>query len=373
MPPSFPRRFLMKALLTLTAALGTAAAQEATILPTRAGPEDMELIPWGPAGNHALITATARRLPWQKQPQGALEIHEIGGAPAFTPLPDVYPGGEWKPLAVWLVQRASLPGSRGPAKDRDLLYVLNDTMPQALKGSQVEIFELQAATKTLKHLRTLGPSPLLTSPNSLVATRDGTVYISNFSLFGNSKLKVNTQITSAAAAPEKPEKNTLACYRPQEQTWRVVATGINGANGLCLTPDEKHLLCNAYHAKQVLDFTRDPTTDSLTNCAIALDRLSFYPDNLKLLPSGEYCAAGQTNFLTTALHFLTATAYPTGGSAVSFTYTPGRQGQAKITRCWKDAMRRDKRCTSTAIPHGGHLYLSHIIKPGVMRVVVSQE
>lgn len=370
MPPSLLRRFLMKALLTLTAALGAASAQEATLLPTRAGPEDMELIPWGPAGHHALITATARRLPWQKKPQGALEIHEIGGASTFTPLPGVYPHGAWKPLAVWRVQGATLPGSPGQMKD--LLYVLNDTVPSAkgMKGSQVEIFELQATTKTLTHLRTLGPCPLLTSPNSLVATRDGTVYISNFSLFGNRKLKVNTQITPEAVAPEKPEKNTLVCYRPQEQTWRVVATGINGANGLCLTPDEKHLLCNAYHAKQVLDFTRDPATGHLTNCDIVFDKLAFFPDNLKLLPSGEYCAAGQTNFITTALHFLTVATFPTGGSAVSFTYTPGH-AQAQRTRCWRETMRGDKRCTSTAIPHGGHLYLSHIIKPGVMRVVVS--
>ncbi|WP_176159353.1 SMP-30/gluconolactonase/LRE family protein [Prosthecobacter debontii] len=345
-----------------------AATPSQTLLPTGPGPEDMELIPWGPAGGQALITATARRLPWQKQPQGALEIHEIGGAPTFTPLPGVYPHGAWKPLAVWRVQGATLPGSPGQVKD--LLYVVNATVPKGMKGSQVEIFELQAATKTLTHLRTLGPSPLLTSPNSLVATRDGTVYISNFNLFGNRKLKVNTQITPEAAAPEKPERNTLVCYRPQEQTWRVVATGINGANGLCLTPDEKHLLCNAYHAKQVLDFTRDPATGRLTNGDIVFDKLAFFPDNLKLLPSGEYCAAGQTNFITTALHFLTVATYPTGGSAVSFTYTPGH-AQAQRTRCWRETMRGDKRCTSTAIPHGGHLYLSHIIKPGVMRVVVS--
>lgn len=87
----------------------------------------------------------------------------------------------------------------------------------------------------------------LNSPNDVVVKSDGTIW------FSDPPYGINTDYEGGRQAPELP----AAVYRldPADGTLDVVADDFRGPNGLCFSPDERHL----YIAETGLQFDADPT------------------------------------------------------------------------------------------------------------------
>lgn len=328
------------------------------------GPEDLTAITWG--GKPALITGTVTRLLSFTPQAGRLEVYEPGKGTTFTPVACKYPEG-FTPVGLHVVASSTLPGFVG----KQLLYVANAKPEGAKKSGSVEVFEI--TDKHISYLATLGPSPLLQGPNGITVTRDGTVYVTTFALFP-SKNAVVKIVEPGQPEANKGAKNTIICFKPTGKgsrysgEWRVVATGVNGANGLALTGDDKVLLCNAYHSHCVYAFHRRPTDGGFSSLPTAvLEGLKFGPDNLKALAGDEFSTAGQKSFWCTAGHFITQGCWPAHGGAVSFKL---KGGGAEITADWTEIMSRDGRCPSTVLPFHGKAYVSHIVRSGIFEIPV---
>lgn len=307
----------------------------------------------------ALVTATAtRKLGRNDKPGGSLEVHRLDGAAAFTPVASG-PPQPWNPLGLHVVPKSQAPGFQG----KQLLYVSGITC-----HARVEVFEVLDDGQ-LKHCTTLAPLPLSQGKgfNSLVATRDGTVYGSVFHLLPQKRNVVSTHIPAGEA--QTPADNVILRFTPTgshgEGRWDKVAQGLNGANGLALSADEKWLLCSNYYNKAVLAFPRVASTGALNAPSVALSKLPFYPDNIKTLPDGSFCVAGQRSVVASFFHLCLGGRTPCRGAAYSFTWD-GKAGHK--THDWTDVMKADTGLPSTFLPLGPKGYIGHTRRPGIIEV-----
>lgn len=373
-------------LLILIGLLPLSAMAQSRILSSGPGPEDLEFMDWG--GRPALITATVTRLGLGKKSPGRLEVHVLGSDSGFLPQPCAYPPG-WKPVGLSVLPRSRAPGLAG----RQLVYVINVAPSGGLKGGQVEVFEIRGTA--VHYLGHLGFSPLLAEANALVADADGTVYVSLFNTLPCREPKLTLPAADSVEA-HTARKNAIACYTPgpdardalssaaPEATapvrvfslrprWRIVAAGVRGANGLALTPDGRHLLCNVYHNRQVIAFPRQGDDSLREPFSIpGLDDLPFGPDNLKALPDGRYTTAGQRSFSLSAVHFLSFGSLPTSaGDALTFRLTPDLRLDGKPLS-WRASLKGDGHAPSTVLPadHLGHPfgYTSHILHRDIRQI-----
>lgn len=361
-PPRLLTACLAAAVSLAMHASSTASETKLTLIPSGPGPEDIALIDW--QGQPAIITASVSRPPSIFKNAGGLEVFVIGQGDRFLPLVSGCPQG-FNPAGVSSVLRSSAPGWEG----KQLVYVTNQS-PQGHRGmGAVEVFEVVG--RSISHLATLGPSPLLLQLNGIVAAKDGTVYATRFKLLPGTDGAPRV-VKSGSADAEKTHLNSIVCFTPATNskhagngTLHVVARGINGANGLALTEDGRTLFCASYHSKEVLLFEREPKGGKLAPPRVVLKDLAFHPDNLKGLTGGLFTATGQKSPLATLFHFLTFGLTPSKGAAVTFSL---KDGKAVIEHDWTRQMKHDGRAPSTVLPHNDQAFIAHIRRSGIGRI-----
>ncbi|WP_265593395.1 SMP-30/gluconolactonase/LRE family protein [Verrucomicrobium sp. BvORR034] len=346
------------------------------------GPEDLDLIEW--KGRTALLTATYSRARFPKEPHpkprvGALEIY-LPGEERFKPAPMASkPLEHFAPVGLSVVRNSLAPGLEG----KQLAYVTNAYPGKGLlaKGGSVEVFEVDDEAGQVKHLGTLGNvydvcdgrSELLHKINGITASRDGTVYATTFGTFP-SRSGETQLIEPASPAGQKRTINSIVCFTPNKDdatkgSWGVVASGINGANGLALSPGETLLYCNAYHGRQILAFERNEQPGGgLKKChGVVYRGLPFRPDNLKCPPNGELWCTGQRSPVPTFLHLLSGARLPSRGGVARLHWDAG-QFKLRHDAEWLKDLDGDKHAPSVALPLGDAFYLGHIMHSGVTEV-----
>lgn len=340
------------------------------------GPEDLDLIEW--KGRTALLTATYSRANFPKEPHpkprvGALEIY-LPGEDRFQPAPMASkPLEHFAPVGLSVIRNSLAPGLEG----KQLAYVTNAYPGKGLlaRGGSVEIFEVDDDAGHVKHLGTLGGgrSKLLHKINGITASRDGTVYATTFGTFP-AKAGEAELLEPNSPAGQTRTINSIVCFTPDKAdatkgTWGVVASGINGANGLALSPGETLLYCNAYHGRQILAFERyEQPGGELKKChGVVYRGLPFRPDNLKCPPNGDLWCTGQRSPVPTFLHLLSGARLPSRGGVARLHWDAGHF-KLRHDAEWVKDLDVDTHAPSVAVPLGDAFYLGHIMHAGVTEV-----
>lgn len=356
----FIRSWRRAASLGLLAISHTACYSGRTLLTGR-GPEDLALVTID--GQSAIVTATAFRTGRPCVPGSRLELYRPGPGSSFRPVYVAPPGwagqpADFVPLALYAVDSSRAAGRHG----RQLVYVLNTRRPKTERN--VLVFEVGA--EAFLPVDTLPLTNLLPQANGLAVSRDGVVYVSNFRMldsFHHHPRAVRGQYEGKLA-------NTVVAFLPDAHPtphhkgrWQVVAAGSNGANGLALTPDDRFLLVNAYHARRIDAFTRnaDGTLAATVTPVLRKSELKgCHPDNLKPVPrTNTLVVAGQRNRFWTGLRFLLPF-IPVRGRAYEFAWN------GSATHLIRHNLRGDTKSPSTVLPLGDSLYIGHIVWPGVV-------
>lgn len=93
--------------------------------------------------------------------------------------------------------------------------------------------------------------------------------------------------------------------RPGSTKWVTVATGIRGANGIAMGPDEQSLLVCSWKDRSIWKMMRDKKSGNLTiPTKAAVEKLPFHPDNLKQQYNGNYELCGHVGFARTMAHMI---------------------------------------------------------------------
>ena len=322
---------------------------------TYPGTEDLALIE-GARGRY-LAASTAWRHRWLKFPRakGRIETLDLDNPTNRLQVAYQQPQrGSEKQSGFRPVGVHSVPSPDDEADS--LLHIANGV------GN---VTTLKVSSGKMAFLRETPKSPLLEGINGITATHDGVLYASTF---GASPFPKDLPKIGPPEHSDKPQKNTLVMFRPRsvggDDTWRVVAHGFAGANGLALTPDEKHLLVCSYYGKSVRAFARDTQTGLLTgNPIVVRSRLDFYPDNLKALGEGQFAVAGQRSYVGAGIHLILPFLPVASGGGERFTWQLGSHGRQIAD--YTSILRKDHHAPSTVIPDGSTLYVGHIVRGGV--------
>lgn len=153
-----------------------------------------------------------------------------------------------------------------------LLYVINHPAPGKDGEDAVLVYEL---FRDRLEFRERLVSPLLTSPNDLAATADGSVYVTNFGSGGG-----------IGELLLRRRKSTVVYHDASSGSWSVAASGLAMANGIAIGPERVYVVVTRGDA--VYSFSREK------NGALA-DRRLLAPvvggDNLFLDGPTLYVAA----------------------------------------------------------------------------------
>lgn len=320
------------------------------------------------AGRNRLFTGTAprRKLLWSKKGAGRIEMLDLahpeeGFRVVFER--SVAPEGDRDGFVPVGLDVISDPEKSG----RTLLYAANAGVRRS-GGGKVSVFEIGKDPLTGNAKLTLlwetPRSSLLPKINGLTVARDGTIYASNFGL---SPFVRDAPQVGAAEGETKGRVNTVVCFRPKsaggDGEWKIVARGLAGANGLALTPDERHLLVCSYHTKKVHAFNRDPATGELLGLGpVARSGLAFHPDNLKAAGNHEFTVAGQRNTFLVGLQLFFGLPVGAGGGE-RFRWEPG--GESRQMTDYTPWLKTDRHAPSTVIEIEGKIHVGHIVSPGV--------
>lgn len=367
-----PANFASARLALFGLALLLASCGSGRLLRTGRGPEDLVRVRL-PQGD-AVLTGTVERW-WPRwlapQARGRLELLVPGPGERFQTVysaPRFSYGGTrgFRPVGMDVVAHSQVPGLTG----KQLVYVIN-ARPQAdPKRCAVEVFEVKPDA-SLHHLGALPATTLIASANGLAATSDGCVYVSNFAKFSTREHEPSAVLDGQPA--RGGVANTIVCFQPSADgagpfrgTWRVVATGFNGVNGLAVTRDEQHLLANSFHARSIDAFARKQGTGALRGPAIRVaENLRFSPDNLKRQQDGSLIAAGVKHTCGTILYFLTGGLTPCDGEGARFEWRVKEKAETGHERL---TLGNDTGGPSGAIQIAQDLYISHILRSGIRRV-----
>jgi hypothetical protein len=275
------------------------------------GPEDFELDRW----------STPPRLIVASHPPVAIPIvGEALGTPVPLQVDPAVP--RFEPIGISLVRR----------DDETLLYAIN-------KDVGIEVFRVEPAA--LRHLATL-ESPLIVTPNEVVATPSGHVYVSN--MFAHAGLR------GRLSALFRTRSGNVVHF--DEREWRVAAGPIGFGNGMLVSPDGRRFWVAAFAERKLYRYDRDPATGRLGN-PTAIETGGF-PDNLQWDRYPRIAAAVHPSYVRTSLHLLT------GGRANSPSSVETIDGISGTV----DELFRDDGQTisaaSTALRYGSHLYVSQI-------------
>lgn len=200
------------------------------------GPEDFEAEP-GPGPARILVSSQNRRTldeAGEFARQGAIYRVAIDGSTPPDPLPITERDGlPFHPHGISIVMRAPFP----------LLYVINHPVHHS---HAIEIFEIR--TRELRFVRRLR-SPLLISPNDLVALPNGHIYVTND--HGTAPgLKRNLEDLLALKWSSVVMFDGLY--------WRTVATDIAFANGIAASSSADRIFVASSRDRGLYIFARQP-------------------------------------------------------------------------------------------------------------------
>jgi len=118
---------------------------------------------------------------------------------------------------------------------RILLYAAS------LATEQVDVFEISVKEKTAKHLRVIR-DPLFHALDDLILTSENSFYITNIFRFRNPNLQIVEMVLPLSLG-------TVVYY--DGKTAKEVLTGLQGPNGIELSPDKKQLYVTVTLAKEL--------------------------------------------------------------------------------------------------------------------------
>jgi hypothetical protein len=345
--------------LVLLPGLAVSCSPSVDLLATRHGPEDLTVI--ASRNGTELFTATARRqLIGGSNAGGDIARHTIGGRTGgFRTI------WEETPDSVRIMGPFRGAGIHaGPAADGGTSIHATCVTP-GLWDRMGRVCEFHVAPDGVtKPVRQSRFTPILAGINGMAVADNGQIYVSTFrtipglSMFGFGE------------SPTRGDANAVYLFSEDLKTFTQVAHGINGANGLALTDDGRHLLVCAYHDRAILAYPRDPATGSLAERPATIrSNLRFFPDNMKALGDNRFAVAGQRNRFLVAVNFLAAWPTASGGGEI-FRWDRGKE--AVQVRDLTPILAKDRHAPSVAIPHGEHLYVGHIVSSGVRRLDLNQ-
>lgn len=320
-------------------------------LATRPGPEDLAVVRLG--GKDVLFTATAsRRLIAMKRQPPAIESHVIGsGDPSFRV---AWEGGSGAGDA--LANDSPLGIVARPVDGKILLYAVGTDHPRFAGKGRVCVFEATSPGQ----VRPVWQTPWdagLKHANGIAVTAQGDIFVSTFGLLPKRAKP------AAGPAAGASGSNAIYRYRPGQESWHLMATGITGANGLAFTERDTHLLIGSYHDRSILAFPLDPSSGALRGEPVPVRTgLTFHPDNLKALGGNRFSAAGQRCFAAVIPHSLFGLRTAKGGGEI-FEWHPGRPARRLLDL--DPFLSRDRCAPSVALPVHRRLYVGHIVSPGV--------
>lgn len=133
-----------------------------------------------------------------------------------------------------------------------LLYVINHAM---FNHHLIEVFAVKPGElKLLRRLR----SPLLISPNDLVALPNGDLYVTND--HGSTGNGFARQVEDVLARPW----SSVVMYNAASSKWSVVADGIAFANGIAVSPSGDSLYVGSSRDRGIFVYKRTPSTGELS-------------------------------------------------------------------------------------------------------------
>lgn len=326
------------------------------LIPSHPGPEDLAVLRVG--SRKALVTATADRY-LGHSPNGEMQWHLHGSPDGFKKLDHKSDklGPDFNPNGLCVVRRG----------DSQLIYVANGPgkTNKGFMGS-VEVFRFEE--DHLVHLGSLGSSPLGARPNGIVASPDGTVYVTWINL--PPKFWLRPDRVSTMEDRDMRTQSSIYAFKPRggsltDGTWSRVAKGIDGANGLALSDDGRTLMVASYHRKAILAFDRDPETGALVGGPrTLLDGFRFFPDNLKGLGGDHFTVCGQKSRTAFLLNSFLSLKICSGG-AEEFSL---KNGTVTSRRDLTDLLKGDRLAPSTFVRIGDTGYVAHVVSAGVTRI-----
>jgi len=312
--------------MVLTAAFGGEAAAAARcgsnsyLVWVSPGPEDFELQQDGPRGPRLILSADDRRkhsggrivfLDLQGPRQDVAEEATIVGRDSLPPL---------HPIGISLVD--------------SMLYVIHADDRQRW----IERFHVEATT-----LRAAGPplqSPLVTTPNDLIALPNGEIYLSNTG-YGRSRIR------DLLATLFHAKRGSVVHYDGSH--WRPFAPRIYFPNGLAIDGD--HLFLSVFGAMELRIYSR--ASGSLLKTV----KLDAHPDNLLWeVPGRVLDIAAHRSSTRTALHMLSN---HFSSPSIGYAY------DVAVGRLDTIYDRPEFNASSTALAARGRIYVSQLVDPYV--------
>lgn len=222
-----------------------------------------------------------------------------------------------------------------------LLYVINHATHAS---HSIEIFELRARDlRFLKRLRT----PLLISPNDLLALPDGQFYVTN----DHGQLGFRQVIENLFAFGW----SNVVHYR--NGNWTVAAEKIAFANGLALSDAGDFLFVAGTRDRGLFKYARNTLTGQLTYSTFL--PLNSGPDNLMWEKSGLLNVAAHPDVLAFISHMRDKQA-PSPSDVLRVNVFDGT-----VTRIYSNDGSQIS-ASSTALVTGGRLFVSQVFEPVVL-------
>ncbi|EIW83883.1 calcium-dependent phosphotriesterase [Coniophora puteana RWD-64-598 SS2] len=184
--------------------------------------------------------------------------------------------------------------SRGDGQPSNL-FVVN----HARDASTIEHFLLDPSRPDeARYVRTLR-SRWLVAPNAIALTGPSSFYVSNDHLLTRRLPGPLGRVLPLLETVLGLPLGWVAHFTIDETTGSVLehalsAPGIPFANGISLSPDGRTLAVASTSTAQLLFYTRDPSTNSLTHAHTVA--LPFLPDNIRYDDTGALLATGHPHF-----------------------------------------------------------------------------
>ncbi len=297
------------------------------------GPEDIELDRQDPRGPRLIVSSQKRE---RARPPGAIFSIPLASGGAF---------GEPKPLTLaGRGERAFHPhGISLVPGAPPLLYVINHVTS---REHAVEVFEIDG--DTLRFRRPLLTDPLLTTPNDLVALRNGQIYVTNSG--------AGPSFGGMLAALFGLRHGTVVRF--DGRRWSRAAEDIAFANGIAVNTAGDLLYVGGARDKAIHVFPRRPETGEIGERIRTLE-IGSGADNLTWADAHTLLAAAHPSIRAFAWH-----GAGLASTAPSEVYRVDvRDGS--VTRAFADDG-TNVSAASTAILHDGRLYLGQVINDRVV-------
>ncbi|MCC5844076.1 MAG: SMP-30/gluconolactonase/LRE family protein [Verrucomicrobia bacterium] len=154
--------------------------------------------------------------------------------------------------------------------------------------------------------------------NNVAVTSSGRVYVSNFKNIGDRKDLPPDLKLRKDAGDRADVYMTRFTDDDESAEWVQVARNISGANGLCLSPDEKQLYVAEYHRGRVLRFDVNADDGSLANPEFLplSGEKKRYPDNITCDAEGNFALIAQHGKFETLAQGISQTLFKKAESSI---------------------------------------------------------